>query len=93
MADEIFKNDGRISNAHPWIFRVDDCEFIVRFIKFNMADPRWRIEFSKMIINSVKNVYLRVFEVADYKFFVIFTTFNIVDPKWRMKFSKLIQKI
>ena len=93
MADEIFKNDGRISNAHLWIFRVDDREFIVRFMKFNMANPRWRMKFSKMIIMSVKNVHLRVFEIADYKFIVIFTTFNMVDPKWRMKFSKLIQKI
>jgi hypothetical protein len=29
------------------IFEVSDYEFDIRFIKFKMADPKWRIYFEK----------------------------------------------
>ena len=32
-----------------------------------MADPRWRMEFSKMTVESVQNAHPRVFRVADYE--------------------------
>ena len=69
-----------------WFLGVTDYEFIVRFTKFNVADPRWRMKFSKMTIKSVQNVYLWVFEVADCEFVVIFRKFNMADLRWWMTF-------
>ena len=54
-----------VQNVHPRVFGIADYEFMVRFTKFNMADLRWRMKFSKMTIKSVQNVHPRVFEVAE----------------------------
>ena len=50
-----------VQNAHLRVFEVLDYEFIVRFTKFNMADPRWWMEFLKMTVESVQNAHLRDF--------------------------------
>ena len=53
MADEIFKNNGKVStNVHLRVFGVADYEFIVIFMKFNMADSRWWITFCKNTVKS-----------------------------------------
>ena len=65
---------------NPRVFRIAVYEFIVRCTQFNLADPRWRMKFSKMI-KSVQNFHLRVFEVTDYEFIVIFTKFNMADSR------------
>ena len=42
MADEIFKNNGKISTkCPPTVFWVADYEFFVRFTKFKTADSRF----------------------------------------------------
>ena len=87
MADEIFKNDGKISAKRPPTGFLGRWLWIVRFKKFNMEDPRWLMKFSKMtILKSVQYVHLRVFEVADYEFIVIFTKFNMADSRWWVTF-------
>ena len=53
-----------------------------------MADPRKRMEFSKMKIESVQNAHPRVFGVADYEFIGRFTKFDTADSRWWMTFWK-----
>ena len=63
---------------HLRVSGVADYEFIIRFTKFNMANPTWQMKFSKMTITSVQNVLLRVLEVAHYEFIVRFCYICIV---------------
>ena len=53
--------------------------------KFNTADLRWRMEFSKIAVESLQNVHTRVFGVADYEFIVRFTKFNMADKIFKNK--------
>ena len=57
-----------------------------------MADPRWRIEFSKITIESVQNARPWVFGVTDYEFIDIFTKMNMADLRWWMTFWKITVK-
>ena len=51
MVDEIFQNNRKISTKCPRTgFWVAEYEFIIKFAKFNMADPRWRMKFLKITV-------------------------------------------
>ena len=86
MGDGIYKNGGRISTKCP------PTEFFVRSTIFNIANPRWRLKLTKIIVKSLKNLRPRVFGVADYEFIVINTKFNMADSRWWMIFWKNIVK-
>ena len=67
------------------VFEVADYESIIRFPKFNMADPIWRTKIRK-ISELDENRYTRVFTVADYKFIMV--AFSEYPIETRLSFAE-----
>ena len=63
------------------IFRVTDCEFLIRFSKLKMADSRWGCwnEKPRYIVEKVDS---GIFGVADYESVIRFSKLKMADSRW-----------
>jgi hypothetical protein len=52
------------------LFGVADYEFDIRFIKFKMANPKWRTYFEKKSYCNEK-LYKKVFGISNHEFLLL----------------------
>jgi len=70
------------------VFEVADYESIIRFSKFKMANPIWRMKIHK-VSKLDENRYIEVIGITDYESIIRFQKFKMADPIWRMKIHKV----
>jgi hypothetical protein len=69
------------------LFGVADYELDIRFVKFKIADPKWRTYCEKKSY-CPEIMYYKLFGVAAYKSDIKFIKFKMADPKWRTYLKK-----